>query len=121
MSDDYSDMSDFTFKTPAGLVELGKCGCGGMVYGRLQGDQKRYLQTETGRYIKLCAVCDEKENPPESMKNLERVSRLAEQEIQLRKEYEIPCHCGVREWMIENNGKKVRINGEFVTVSNAYY
>jgi len=120
MSDEFSDLSDFTFSLPDGLFELAKCGCGGLVYGRMQGDQKRYLQTESGRDIKLCNECDEKEYPPESMKLLAQVSKNAIEEDNMRQQYNIPYDRGVKEWLIEMDGKRVTVNNETITVVNIY-
>jgi len=118
---EYSDMSDFTFSTPKALIEMGRCSCGqGVVYGRDDNGVKRYLRTEAKREITLCSVCDEKAHPPESSKHYEKITDLVNDEDILRKEYSIPPHRGVKEWLHEMDGQKVTVNSFTVTVNNVY-
>ena len=120
MSDDYSDMSDFKVPRPKCLLDYGKCTCGGVVYGKMQGDVIVPLVTDTGRQIKHCHECDAKLYPPASQLRLREVSELAAQEERIRKEYNIPCHFNYKEWLIENHGKRVTVGSETKTVVNIY-
>jgi hypothetical protein len=114
-------MSDFTFSAPKGLIEMHNCECGnGVVYGRERAGQKYYLQNETGRQIKLCDDCDQKAYPPQSMQRLKEVSHMAAQEERIRKEYGIPYDAGFKQWLIDNDARKVTVDNVTKTVINPF-
>jgi len=122
MSDDktYNDaftaniMKMFPVKEPCPLCKIGK------VHGKNVDGEIEYFLHE-GQPIKVCNDCNEKANPAESSKQHKAVSDRVNIEERLRKQYCIPSDRGVKEWVIEQHGKKVRINGEYVVVDNLYY
>ena len=118
--DDYTSISDFKLTLPKALIDMGKCSCGNIVHGRIDNGVNRYFRTSTGRDITICDECYQKAHPPTSNEQWEKVSRRAAKEDRLRKEYSIPCHRGVREWLIEFHGKKVTVNDETIVVVNEY-